>query len=42
MAFLAYHLHWPLNQLLDLEHADRRDWVRQVSAINEEVNAGTR
>jgi hypothetical protein len=41
MAFLAYHLHWPLNQLLDLEHADRRGWVRQVSAINKEVNAGT-
>ena len=40
MAFLAYHLHWPLNQLLELEHADRRGWIRQVSAITTEINAG--
>jgi hypothetical protein len=39
MAYLAYHLHWPLDQLLDLEHADRRAWVQQVSGINEKINA---
>lgn len=34
MAFLAYHFHWPLAEILDLEHADRRRWVAEVSAIN--------
>ncbi|WP_425434770.1 DUF6760 family protein [Nonomuraea jiangxiensis] len=34
VAFLAYHFHWPLPDLLDLEHADRRRWVAEVSAIN--------
>jgi hypothetical protein len=24
VSYLAYHLHWPLSELLDLEHADRR------------------
>ena len=23
IAYLAYHLHWDLDRLLDLEHADR-------------------
>jgi hypothetical protein len=27
VSYLAYHLHWPLNELLDLEHADRRRYV---------------
>lgn len=34
IAFLAYHLHWPLDDLLDLEHADRVRMVRAVSALN--------
>jgi hypothetical protein len=39
MAFLAYHLHWPLVELLDLPHRERRAWVRQVSSINAALNA---
>ena len=23
IAYLAYHLHWPMDDLLDLEHMDR-------------------
>ena len=38
MAFLAYHFHWPLEQILTLEHRDRRTWVSQISAINEQMN----
>ena len=30
IAYLAYHLHWPLDDLLDLEHMDR---VRMVRAV---------
>ena len=39
LAYLAYHLHWPLEDLVALERADRRGWVTQVSAINDRRNA---
>lgn len=34
IAYLAYHLHWPLDDLLDLEHADRVRMIRAVAAFN--------
>jgi hypothetical protein len=34
IVYLAYHLHWPLDDLLDLEHADRARLVRGVVALN--------
>ena len=34
IAYLAYHLHWDLDQLLELEHADRVRLVRAVAALN--------
>jgi hypothetical protein len=39
VAFIAYHFHWSPTEILDLEHADRRQWVAAISAINEEINA---
>jgi hypothetical protein len=39
VAFISYHFHWPLDQVMDLEHADRRSWVEQISAINTQTNA---
>lgn len=38
MAFLAYHFHWPLQEILSLEHRDRRTWVSQISTINQQMN----
>jgi hypothetical protein len=38
LTFLAYHLHLPLDALLDLEHRDRRAWVVEVSALNARRN----
>ena len=32
-ARLAYHLHWPLDTILDLEHADRRRFLREADAL---------
>lgn len=34
IAYLAYHLHWRLDDLLDLEHQDRIRMVRAVAALN--------
>jgi hypothetical protein len=35
LAYLAYHLHWRLEDLLDLEHADRARLIRSVAELNE-------
>ena len=34
IAYVAYHFHWPLSELLDLEHADRRRFVQEIDSIN--------
>jgi hypothetical protein len=31
-ARLAHHLHWPLDTILDLEHPDRRRFLREADA----------
>lgn len=33
VSYIAYHLHWSLDELLDLEHADRRRYVRLVQSL---------
>jgi hypothetical protein len=38
IAFIAYYFHWPLQDILDLEHKDRRQWVEQVTRINQQMN----
>jgi len=40
VAFIAYHFHWPPDSILDLEHAERRHWVAEISSVNQRVNAG--
>ena len=38
LAFLAYHLHWPYAELLEMEHRDRHRWCGEVSNINNLLN----
>ncbi len=38
VAFIAYHFHWPLNEILGLEHAERREWCREISQINRKLD----
>ncbi len=35
MTYLAYHLHWSLDRLLDLEHGDRIRLLGEVGNLNE-------
>jgi len=35
IAYLAYHLHWNLDSLLDLSHADRARLIRSVAELND-------
>jgi hypothetical protein len=32
-ARLAHRFHWPLDTILDLEHADRRTFLREADAL---------
>ncbi len=34
IAFLALHFHWSLDDLLDLEHGDRRAFVAQAARLS--------
>jgi len=38
MAFVAYHLHWSREELMTLEHAERRRWCREISGINQRLD----
>ncbi|GAA1935931.1 hypothetical protein GCM10009716_48730 [Streptomyces sodiiphilus] len=33
VAYLAFHFHWPLDQILDLEHADRLRYIDQIARL---------
>ena len=35
VAYVAYHFHWPLDAILDLEHADRGRYVSEIARLNE-------
>lgn len=38
MAFLAYYLHWSLDELMVVDHLERRRWCDEVSRINRQLN----
>lgn len=40
IAYIAYHFHWPLTELLDLEHLQRRLYVRWIRDINQRLTDG--
>jgi hypothetical protein len=39
-AYVAYHFHWPLDDILDLEHPVRRRFVTEIGALNERARRG--
>ncbi|WP_373279726.1 DUF6760 family protein [Chitinimonas arctica] len=39
MAFIAYHFHWSLDDVLALEHAERRRFCEHISRINKAMSA---
>lgn len=34
VAYVAYHFHWALDDILDLEHAQRLRYVEEIAKIN--------
>jgi hypothetical protein len=37
---VAFHFHWPLDDLLDLEHAERHRYVTEIGRINTRLTSG--
>jgi hypothetical protein len=38
VAYVAYHFHWPLDDIMSLEHRQRRRWVQEIAGINRRLN----
>ena len=38
MAFIAFHFHWSRQELMALEHGERRRWCEEISSINRRYN----
>jgi hypothetical protein len=42
VAFVAYYSHWPYDQIMHLDHRERRRWVTEFSKINQRLNEAAR
>ena len=40
VAYIAYHFHWPLDDILDLEHPQRVRWAAEIARINTRISEG--
>ncbi len=38
MAFLGYYMHWSHQELMNLDHKERRRWCKEVSNINKKIS----
>lgn len=38
MAFLSYYLHWSHDEVMRLDHKERRRWCSEISKINKKLN----
>ena len=38
VAFIAYHFHWSHDEIMAMEHKDRKRWCDEISKINRQLN----
>jgi hypothetical protein len=38
IAFIAYYLHWSHQEIMELEHRQRRRWCEEISRINSQLS----
>jgi hypothetical protein len=38
VAYIAYYFHWPLKEILEMEHQDRRQWTEKIADINRKMS----
>lgn len=38
VAFIAYYFHWPYDEVMNMEHWERRRWCEEISRMNQKIN----
>ncbi|MBD5799853.1 hypothetical protein BHU24_25105 [Bacillus pseudomycoides] len=38
VAFIAYYLHWSHDEIMQMDHHERRRWCEEISKINRKQN----
>ena len=38
VAFIAYHFKWSYEELMEMDHSERRKWCMEISKINKSIN----
>lgn len=38
MSFISYYFHWGLQDVMELDHHQRRRWCEEISGINRSLN----
>lgn len=38
VAYIAYHFHWPQQEIFALEHLERQKWASEIAKINQRLN----
>ena len=38
VAFIAYHFHWGHDEIMAMDHAERRRWCEEISKINRQLS----
>lgn len=38
VAYVAFHFHWQLADVLRLEHGERERWVTEIARLNDRIN----
>ncbi|WP_072207787.1 DUF6760 family protein [Mastigocoleus testarum] len=41
VAFIAYHFPWSHDEIMNMEHRDRKIWCEEISKINRKLNSNT-
>ena len=39
IAYLAFHFHWPYQEIVNLDHPERLRWIEEICKINKRINA---
>jgi transcriptional antiterminator len=42
VAYIAYHFHWALDDILEMEHKERHNWIQEISEINKRINEASK
>jgi hypothetical protein len=38
VAFIAFHFNWSYEELMEMDHKERRKWCEEISRINKSLN----